>query len=59
MSTNIFDEIYFCPHSFAVYFNTPQKEKNLFKFLYKFLSIYYQVNNLVLFSCFPCHEAAV
>ena len=53
MSTNILDEIYFCPHTFAVYFNIPQKEKNSFKFP----SIHYQMNNLVLHSCFACHEA--
>ena len=51
MSTNI--------HTFVVYFNIPQKEKNSLKFLYKFPGIYYQVNNLVLSSCFGCHEAVV
>ena len=59
MSTNIFDEIYFCPHTFAVYFNILQKEKNSFKYLYKYPSIYYQMNNLVLYSCFACREAVV
>ena len=59
MSINIFDEIYFCPHTFAVYFDIPQKEKNLLNFLYKFPCIYYQVNNLVLSSCFACHEVVL
>ena len=59
MSRNVFDEIYFCPHTFVIYFNIPQKENNLFKFLYKFPSIYYQVNNLVLSSCFACHKTVV
>ena len=61
MSTNIFEiyEICFCPHTFALYFNIPQKERNLFKFLYKFPGICYQVNNLILPSCFACHEAVV
>ena len=48
MSTNIFHVIYFCQHTFEVYFKLPAKDKKIFFFVYKFHSIYYQSENFML-----------
>ena len=56
MLTNIIDEIYFCPYTFEAFLNIPEKDKSNFSFNYKFDSVLYQVNRVLLTSCFDCHE---
>ena len=59
MSTNTFEEIYFYPHLFEVYFNIPEKNKATFLFSYRFDSLFYRVNEVLLSCCFDCHDIVV
>ena len=59
MSTNTFEEIYFCPDTFEVFFNTPKKDKGTFLFSYRFDSLFYRVNEVLLTCCFYCHAIVV
>ena len=52
MSTNIIDEIYFCPCTFGVYFKIPVKGKSSFPSIYKFGTVFYLVNRVLLTYCF-------
>ena len=53
------DETYFCPHTFEIFFDLPEKDKNALLFVYKFDSFLYRVNKMSLACCFACHETVV
>ena len=47
MSTNISEEIFFCPHTFDVYLCTPVYDRPNFPFVYKFSSFYCWMENFI------------
>lgn len=59
MTTNTFKEIYFCPHTFEVYFDIPDKDKGASLCNHRFASLFYQVKEVLLTCCFDCHELVV
>ena len=55
----IVDETYFCPHTFEIFFDLPEKDRCTFLFVYKFDSFLHQVNRMVLSCCCDCQETDV
>ena len=51
--------MYFCPHTFEVFFSISKKDKSTFSFIYKFDSLLYRVNRMVLSLCLTCHAIVV
>ena len=53
------NETYFCPHTFEIFLDLPEKDKSTFLFVYKFDSFLYRVNRMSLTCCFDCHKTVV
>ena len=59
MSVSTIEEIYFHPHTFYAFVNIPDKNRSSFLFNYRFGSLFYRVNQLLLTCCFDFHEFVV
>ena len=56
---NTIEEMYFCAHTFEVFFSISKKDRGTFSFTYKFDSLLYPVNRMTLSSCLPLHAIVV
>lgn len=56
MSTTTIDEIYFSFDTLKFYMKFSQKDQNKFIFVYKFKTLFYRINSILLYCCFDCQD---